>query len=89
MSVLVYPLAAMAGALTIFGLTGLLGGSGFLAVYLAGLVVGNLELSEDGKAMKYFAVTDFDLHLTPSSLAEAAQTLTTPAPDKGPQASKE
>lgn len=55
----------------------------------AGLVVGNLELSEDGKAMKYFAVTDFDLRLTPSSLAEAAQTLTTPDPDKGPQASKE
>ena len=46
-----YPLAAMAGALTIFGLTGLLGGSGFLAVYLAGLVVGNrpLEASQNIK----------------------------------------
>lgn len=55
----------------------------------AGLVAGNLELSEDGKAMKYFEVTDFDLRLTPSSLAEAARTLTTADPDKGPQASKE
>ena len=31
-----------------------------------GLVVGSLELSEDGKAMKYFEVADFVLHLTPS-----------------------
>ena len=55
----------------------------------AGLVVGNLELSEDGKAMKYFAVTDFDVHLTPSSLAEAVQTLTIPDPATGPKAPKE
>ena len=55
----------------------------------AGLVVGNLELSDDGKAMKYFAVTDFDVHLTPSSLAEAVQTLTIPDPATGPKAPKE
>ena len=42
----------------------------------AGLVVGHLELSEDGKAMKYYEVADFDLHLTPAMLAEAARTLT-------------
>ena len=42
----------------------------------AGLITGSLELSEDGKAMKYFQVTEFDLHLTASALAEAAQTLT-------------
>lgn len=39
-----YPLAAMAGALLIFGGTGFIGGSGFLAVYLAGLVLGNRPL---------------------------------------------
>ena len=50
----------------------------------AGLVVGSLELSEDGKAMKYFEVADFDVHLSPSALAEAAQTLTTVDPVKGP-----
>jgi ArsR family transcriptional regulator len=41
-----------------------------------GLITGSLELSEDGKAMKYYEVTEFDLHLTPSVLAEAAATLT-------------
>jgi DNA-binding transcriptional ArsR family regulator len=42
----------------------------------AGLVAGSLELSDDGKAMKYYQVTPFDLHLTPAALAEAAETLT-------------
>jgi DNA-binding transcriptional ArsR family regulator len=42
----------------------------------AGIVTGSLELSSDGKAMKYFELADFDLHLTPTVLAEAAQTLT-------------
>ena len=50
----------------------------------AGLVVGSLELSEDGKAMKFYEVTDFDLHLTAPALAEAAKTLTTADPEKGP-----
>lgn len=43
----------------------------------AGLIVGSLELSEDGKAMKFFEVADFDLRLTATTLAEAAETLTT------------
>jgi predicted transcriptional regulator len=54
----------------------------------AGLVAGSLELSEDGKALKYYEVTDFEVHLTASVLAEAAETLTRSDPDKGP-ASKE
>ncbi|GAA4059534.1 ArsR/SmtB family transcription factor [Nonomuraea soli] len=41
----------------------------------AGLIVGSLELSDDGKAMKYYEVVDFDLHLTASALAEAVRTL--------------
>jgi len=55
----------------------------------AGLVVGNLELSEDGKAMKYYQVADFDLHLTASVLAEAAKTLTRSDPVKGPALKEE
>lgn len=50
----------------------------------AGLVVGTLELSEDGKAMKFYEVVDLDLHLTPDVLARAAGTVTTPDPAKGP-----
>jgi DNA-binding transcriptional ArsR family regulator len=50
----------------------------------AGLIVGSLELSEDGKAMKYFEVADFSLTLTASSLVEAVRTLTRTAPEKGP-----
>jgi DNA-binding transcriptional ArsR family regulator len=41
----------------------------------AGLVTGRLELSEDGKAMKFFDVMPFAIHLTPTLVAEAAQTL--------------
>jgi DNA-binding transcriptional ArsR family regulator len=50
----------------------------------AGLVVGSLELSDDGKAMKFYEVTDFDVHLTAAVLAEAAKTLTRTDPEKGP-----
>jgi predicted transcriptional regulator len=42
----------------------------------AGFIVGSLELSEDGKAMKYYEVTNFNLNLTPAALAQAAETLT-------------
>jgi len=49
-----------------------------------GLIAGSLELSEDGKAMKYFEIADFDLHLTASALAEAAKTLTKSGPELGP-----
>ena len=50
----------------------------------AGLITGSLELSEDGKAMKFYQVTDLDVHLTAATLAEAAQTLTSADPAKGP-----
>jgi DNA-binding transcriptional ArsR family regulator len=50
----------------------------------AGLIVGNLELSEDGKAMKFYEVADFNLQLSAAALAEAAKTLTRSDPEKGP-----
>ena len=39
-----YPLLASALALAIFGATGSIGGSGFLAIYVAGLVMGNRQV---------------------------------------------
>jgi DNA-binding transcriptional ArsR family regulator len=42
----------------------------------AGLVTSRLELSQDGKALNYFEVTNFALHLTPAAVADAARTLT-------------
>ena len=41
----------------------------------AGFVRGTLELSEDGKAMKYFEVTPFAITLTPAVISEAARRL--------------
>lgn len=41
----------------------------------AGLVTGSLELSEDGKAMRYFETSGFEIELTPERIAEAVQTL--------------
>ena len=45
-----------------------------------GLVIGSLELSEDGKALKFYDVAHFDVHLTAATVASAAKTLTTPDP---------
>src|SRR6201994_3717687 len=41
----------------------------------AGLVSAAIEVSEDGKAMKFYEVTPFALHLTPEVIADAARTL--------------
>ena len=41
----------------------------------AGLVSATMEVSEDGKAMKFYEVTPFTLHLTPEVIATAARTL--------------
>ncbi|HLT21199.1 MAG TPA: winged helix-turn-helix domain-containing protein [Thermomicrobiales bacterium] len=41
----------------------------------AGLVVGSLELSEEGKAMKYYSVVPFELLLTPERIAAAVTSL--------------
>ena len=46
----------------------------------AGLVVGSLELSEDGKALKFYDVAHFDVHLTAATVKAAAKTLTTSDP---------
>jgi potassium/hydrogen antiporter len=39
-----YPLLTAAGGLVVFGVASVLGGSGFLAIYLCGIVLGNMPL---------------------------------------------
>ena len=50
----------------------------------AGLIAGHLELSEDGKAMKYYELTPFELTLTADVIAAAigdeAKAATTDSP---------
>lgn len=46
----------------------------------AGMVSSKLELSSDGKAMKFYEVTEFALRITPEVIAEAARTLTQDGP---------
>ena len=55
----------------------------------AGLVVGALELSSDGKAMKYLELAPFELHLTVDTIVAAlreggeAQAVQAREPDEG------
>jgi DNA-binding transcriptional ArsR family regulator len=51
----------------------------------AGLVKAQLELSTEGKAMKFYEVAPFSLTLTPEVIVTAAQTLTSTAGDGGEQ----
>lgn len=41
----------------------------------AGLVSATIEVSQDGKAMKFYEVTPFTLRLTPEVIAAAARTI--------------
>jgi len=43
----------------------------------AGLVTSTLEVSADGKAMKFYEVVPFAVELTPETIAIAARTLST------------
>jgi cell volume regulation protein A len=47
-----YPLLAMAGGLAIYSVTTILDGSGFLAIYLAGLVLGNSQVHTVGNILR-------------------------------------
>jgi predicted transcriptional regulator len=52
----------------------------------AGLVSASVEVSADGKAMKFYEVAPFALHLTPETIVMAARTLSS---DKDPEATDE
>ncbi len=60
----------------------------------AGIVTGRLELSDDGKAMKYFELAPFELHLTVETIlaavrADDAIAASQPAPATTPSASSD
>ena len=48
----------------------------------AGLVLGTLELSKEGKARKFYQAAPFALTLTPQAIREAAKSLTDLAEEK-------
>lgn len=48
-----YPIVVMASALCVFALTGEFGGSGFLAVYVAGIVAGNSAIKGESALRRY------------------------------------
>lgn len=48
-----YPVVVMGLAIAVYALTNLLGGSGFLAAYLAGLVAGNAQLQSAGSLRRF------------------------------------
>ncbi|MEC9345221.1 MAG: potassium/proton antiporter [Pseudomonadota bacterium] len=76
-----YPILALAGALAVFSGTQMAGGSGFLAVYLCGVVVGNrphrarllIERFQDGLAWlsQIVMFVMLGLLVTPSSLLDS------------------
>ncbi len=49
----------------------------------AGLVVGRHEISEDGKALRFYTVTDFDERLTSQRITEATKTLSAEGEPRG------
>jgi predicted transcriptional regulator len=53
------------------------------ALQKAGLVVGRHEVSAEGKALRYYEVTEFDERLTPRRITEAANSLSTESEPDG------
>ena len=54
----------------------------------AGMVAGQLELSDDGKAMKYFELLPFALTLDAETIAETVARDAEPAPDANTKGGK-
>lgn len=54
----------------------------------AGLVTSRLELSEDGKAMRYVEVAPFLLDVSPAGIAAAVETLSHDAAGEAPERTK-
>ncbi|AGL18507.1 transcriptional regulator, ArsR family [Actinoplanes sp. N902-109] len=55
----------------------------------AGLVAGSLELGADGKAMKFYELRPFDLHLTPAAVVAAHEATRAAADSEAARAPQE
>ncbi|WLQ16222.1 potassium/proton antiporter [Hahella aquimaris] len=53
LSASLYPLLALTGALSLFGVTNLMGGSGFLAIYIVGVMIGSKSLPYGGDIHRF------------------------------------
>jgi len=54
----------------------------------AGLVTSRFELSRDGKALKYYEVSEFSVPLTPALIEEAVKTLSPVSEARGKKGAK-
>ncbi|HRI47768.1 MAG TPA: potassium/proton antiporter [Ignavibacteriaceae bacterium] len=50
----IYPIFAMAIALLIYSSTAVIGGSGFLAIYIAGIIMGNMQFVHKRSLVRFF-----------------------------------
>jgi cell volume regulation protein A len=50
----IYPVFVLAYAALVYGITAVVGGSGFLAVYLAGIIIGNSDFVQKKSLLRFF-----------------------------------
>jgi DNA-binding transcriptional ArsR family regulator len=51
----------------------------------AGLIAGQLELSDDGKALKYFELNPFEVRLTAEAITKAVRAANGSGSEQGPE----
>ncbi|WP_412033104.1 potassium/proton antiporter [Nitratireductor aquimarinus] len=82
-----YPIGVLSAAICLFGLVGMMGGSGFLAVYVAGLVAGNSRITGHVGLRRFMEgltwVAQIAMFLTVGLLATPSQFLDIAVPAVG------
>jgi len=82
-----YPIGVISAAVCLFGLVGMMGGSGFLAVYVAGLVAGNSRITGQVGLRRFMEgltwVAQIAMFLTVGLLATPSQFLDIAVPAVG------
>lgn len=82
-----YPIGVISAAICLFGLVGMLGGSGFLAVYVAGIVAGNRSITGHAGLRRFMEgltwIAQIAMFLTLGLLATPSEFLDVAAPAIG------